>query len=664
MRITVSLKLKIMGLVLITCLVLTAVSVFLTVRQNRLMQDERNNAQRQADIIAMQGSIERHQRILEKVAVNLLNTDELILFLVDQKDASAKMVIEGMFLSFEEDGIGRFILYDKNGKRVLEQSKDKPPRQEQLPTELKPIYEEASEDFNFHYYFRGVETSTTAFPVEYCMVTVVTDDDDNVIGFVELALDAVKWLTSITELTGNIATLYEPVNDSLTLTTNPDFLEKVAGKFIAGNVSDSFSLIDAGAIWILTDMIPIRGTDEKIISYLLISQDASIPVKKERRSLIFAMAVSAGIILCALLVALVVTTRGIIKPIEKVIAFARKMAAGHFVNSLEVNTGDEIAEMSVALNEMAERIRLRAKEAEAISTGDLSTVILVESQDDILGTSLKKIVDNLGEIINLVEENAESLRNSSIQVSRFTEEIRDSSETIKDRSTSISDGAEQISRDVERLASATEEMSASVREIGENTNRSKVLSTEANELSLEAGRIIKNLDRSAEKIDKASGAISDFADQTNLLALNATIEAARAGEAGKGFAVVASEVKALAIQSISTAKSIAQDIDEIQNHTGLVVQQTSRVTNSIGEIDESALVVSAALTEQAAVADDLAGTINGTYERVKTFTLDISDINDSISQNNDVIISLSTASKDMLKLAGRLKDAVGRFTLA
>lgn len=664
MKFPISLKLKIMGLVLVTCLALTAVSVFLTTRQSQVLQNERNSALRQADNIALNGSIERYQRILEKMAVNLLNTDELVGFLTNHNDGKAKMVLEGMFLSFKEEGIARLILYNKEGKNVLEQSDNRPPREEHLPIELQHIYDQAAEDFNFHYYFRGVEGSSTAFPVDYCLVTVITDDDDNPIGFTELTLNAKKWVVGVAELTGNTATLYEPVNDEFVLTTAAGFIDKISDQNVVEDIADSFSLIEVEGVWYLFDRMPIKGAGGEIISYLLISQDASQSVMDERNNLIFAIAVSAGIILCALLVSLFVTTKRIIQPINRVIGFARNMATGHFVDSLQIETSDEIAEMSKALNEMAEKIRLRAREAEAISTGDLTAQIVIESTDDVLGKSLKKIVDNLGEIINVVRDNAESLRNSSLQVNGFIEEIKNTSSTIKDRSGSISNGSEMISHDIEKLASATEEMSASVREISENTNRSKVLSTEANELSQEAGRIIENLDHSAEKIEMASGAIGDFADQTNLLALNATIEAARAGEAGKGFAVVASEVKALAIQSIGTAQSIARDIDEIQSHTSNVVQQTNRIAESISHIDESALVVSAALTEQSAVADDLAGTINGTFDRVKSFAIDIYDINDSIKQNNEVILSLSNSSMEMSKLAARLKDAVGRFTLA
>ncbi|MCP4337970.1 MAG: methyl-accepting chemotaxis protein [Desulfobulbaceae bacterium] len=658
-----SLRLKIMGLFLTTFIILIGMFIILSTKQNRVAEEERNIALRQADTIALQGSIERHQRTLEKVAVNLLNTDELITFFVDQGDTDAKMVLEGMFLSFQEEGVVRFILYSKDGRRLVEQSKNLPHRSTLLPDSLQSTFEKAAEDFNFHYYFRGVEESSQPFPAEYCLVTVITDDDDNTIGFAELALDAKKWLSGVAELTGNAATLWDAKTKSYTLTTDDNLIDKIVGKDITIGGKKSFLLTQIESTWLLTDIIPLKGPNNEIVSSLLLSRDVTISTKKGQQSLIYTLLLSIGIVVFAIGFTTFLINRGIITPINKVISFASDLATGHLADSLEINTRDEVADMGKSLNLMAEQIRRRASEAEAISTGDLTIPIVVKSSNDVLGTSLKHIVSNLGEIIGLVGKDAELLEESSGQVSKNAEEIRRSSETIKNSSISIFDASEDITRDVEKLASATEQMSASVCEISENTSRSKLISTKATELSDQAAETISSLDSSAEKIEKASGAISDFADQTNLLALNATIEAARAGDAGKGFAVVASEVKDLATQSISTAKSISQDIDEIKNFTGLVVKQTKNVSKSITELDESALVVSAALAEQSTVADDLAHTISGTYEQVKTFAVNISDISDSITQNNEAIISLSASSQEMSDLSKRLQQAVGRFTL-
>lgn len=664
MKFRLSLRFKILGLVFTTCLVLCALSIINSIQQNSIFETERNKAVRKADTIAMEGSLERHQATLEKSSVNLLNTDELISFMSTPGDENAKMVLEGMFLSFSEEGIERLTLSSADGKTLLEQVGTSPLRETNTPAVLKSTYDKAAQDFNFHFYFRGKEENKTAFPVEYCLVTVVTDDDDKILGFAELALNAEKWLTSIAELTGNGASLQEPDSGLFTLSTDDAPGEIFKNTQFDQHSDDSFLLENVADHWWLTDRISIVGPGDKVVSLLLVTQDATASITKARNNRIVTIITSGAIVIFALAGTCVIVCRGVLDPIKQVVDFSRNLAEGHFVDSLNIKTKDEVADMGNALNDMAAKIRERAREAEAISTGDLTVQISIESPDDVLGNSLKKIVDNLGETIKLVYEDAERLQESSEQIINFSENISNSSETINDRTTSISEVSQGISEDIEKLAAATEEMSTSVREISENTSRSKVVSSRAKELSQRAGETIGNLNDSTKKIEAASVAISDFADQTNLLSLNATIEAARAGEAGKGFAVVASEVKELANQSITTTKAITSDVDEVQKHTSLVVQHTEDVSKSVTELDESSLIVSAALTEQSTVADELASTISGTYEKVKTFTENIADISESINSNNEVIGSLTSSSHEMSELASRLKSLVNRFSLS
>jgi len=664
MNLRFSLRFKILGLVFSTCIILSALFIVFSLRQNSIAEKERNSAVRKADTIAMDGSLERHQGILEKAGVNLLNTDELISFMAQPDDASARMILEGMFLSFQEEGVVRLTLTSSTGEPLLEEASDRPSRSSVTPDFLRSIYSEASKDFSFHYYFRGSEDTGGTFPVEYCLVTVVTDDDDNILGFAELALRAEKWLTSIAELTGNVASLQEPVSGDLTLTTDTPLESTIKSFGIVEAGPSGFNLSKVSDKWWLTDIIPITDPSNENVAFLLITQDATTSIKQANTYRLISLIVGGATIIFALAVTCYIVCRGVLDPIKQIVDFSQQLSKGHAVESLTIKSRDEVGDMGATLNNMADKIRRRAWEAEAISTGDLTTHISIESADDVLGTSLQKIVDNLGEIIRFVQDDAELLEENSGQIREFSKKIHNSSETINDRTSAISGVSQGIAEDIEKLAAATEEMSASVREISEDTARSKVVSTQAKELSERAGVTISSLNESTKKIEAASAAISEFADQTNLLSLNATIEAARAGDAGKGFAVVASEVKELANQSISTTKSITDDIDEIQSHTTLVVQHTQEVSSSIAELDESALVVSEALTEQSNVSDELASTISGTYEKVRSFNESITDISDSIDSNNEVINSLASSSKELSELANRLKTVVNKFSLS
>lgn len=186
-------------------------------------------------------------------------------------DENAKMVLEGMFLSFSEEGIERLTLYSADGKTLLEQADASPLRQTNSPVFLKSTHDKAAQGFNFHFYFRGKKESKHSFPVEYCLVTVVTDDDDLVLGFAELALNAKKWLTGIAELTGNAASLQDPDSDLFTLSTDKELGEFFKNTQFDRDSDDSFLLEKITDHWWLTDRISISDPGGKVVSSGIIS---------------------------------------------------------------------------------------------------------------------------------------------------------------------------------------------------------------------------------------------------------------------------------------------------------------------------------------------------------------------------------------------------------
>ncbi|MDE6925466.1 MAG: chemotaxis protein [Acetatifactor sp.] len=72
---------------------------------------------------------------------------------------------------------------------------------------------------------------------------------------------------------------------------------------------------------------------------------------------------------------------------------------------------------------------------------------------------------------------------------------------------------------------------------------------------------------SLAEIKKCMSKIVSIADQTNILSLNASIEAARAGEQGKGFAVVADEVKSLSDEIKNLVDMVGVSIGDVEEGT-------------------------------------------------------------------------------------------------
>lgn len=72
---------------------------------------------------------------------------------------------------------------------------------------------------------------------------------------------------------------------------------------------------------------------------------------------------------------------------------------------------------------------------------------------------------------------------------------------------------------------------------------------------------------SLKEIKKCMSKIVSIADQTNILSLNASIEAAKAGEQGKGFAVVAGEVKTLSEEIKNLVSMVDSSIGDVEQGT-------------------------------------------------------------------------------------------------
>ncbi|MFT3784477.1 MAG: methyl-accepting chemotaxis protein [Nibricoccus sp.] len=338
-----------------------------------------------------------------------------------------------------------------------------------------------------------------------------------------------------------------------------------------------------------------------------------------------------GCIICVgLAIALgLLITRMITGPVRNLVGGLGQIAIGDLTARVNVETKDEIGQLSTAANEMAEALDAKAKLALQIGEGDLRHEVKLSSEKDTLGLALQKMVSNLRDVVANVSSAAENVASGS-------EEITGTAQTL-------STGASEQAASVEEVSASMEQSTASIQQNTENARQTDKISTKAAQDAQDAGRSVSQTVQAMKDIAQKISIIEEIARQTDLLALNAAIEAARAGEHGKGFAVVASEVRKLAERSQTAAGEI------------------SKLSSSSVEIAEAAGQMLDKLVPDIRKTADLVKEIATGSEEQNTGA---SQINKAIQELDKVIQQNASASEEMAASAEELASQAEQLQAA
>jgi methyl-accepting chemotaxis protein len=311
---------------------------------------------------------------------------------------------------------------------------------------------------------------------------------------------------------------------------------------------------------------------------------------------------------------------------------------------------DEVGQMASAVqifkDNMVEGDRLKAEQEEAQRKAQARAARMEEIT--------RAFESSVGGVVQAVASQATQMEGSAQSMSATAEE------TTK-QAAAVAAASEQSSANVQTVASATEELSSSISEIGRQVSHSSQIAAGAVTEAGKANDMVQGLVSAASKIGEIVALINEIADQTNLLALNATIEAARAGDAGKGFAVVAAEVKNLATQTSKATEDIRAQINSVQGATQDAVRAIGTIGKTIGEIDQIAAAIAAAVEEQGAATKEIARNVEEAAKGTQEVSSNIGGVTEAANGTGVVAGQVLTSARALTGQSGHLRELVQTF---
>lgn len=300
--------------------------------------------------------------------------------------------------------------------------------------------------------------------------------------------------------------------------------------------------------------------------------------------------------------------------------------------------------ISVPVKEMV----LRARDL-AEGEGDLTRRITTANQDELgdLSGWFNRFIGQIHDIVNEVKSHSVSLIQSTAKVSSGSQNL----------ATRTNEQAASITE----TSATLEEFASILKSNKENSDEVNHLLETFNEEVKDKRSLIENvtgtmqeITDSGKKIDMIVSVINDISFQTNLLALNAAVEAARAGDAGRGFAVVASEVRNLAQKTAESSRNIQEIVTDN-------IQTTEKGMKLVTETSEFFAGIADLLDNVASKMQVIANSSKEQFTGVEQINLAVSQLEEVINQNANLVDDFSNAAKDMLGNANDLKELMQRF---